>query len=83
MKVVTWNIRGCNHPRKIRTLARKIKQEKLDILFLQETKCSFESMQQIGQNIWKGYQVMVVEVDGMKRGIAILWRENEVTLMGW
>ena len=83
MKILTWNIRGCNHPRKIRTLARKIKQEKPDILFLQETKCSFQSMQKIGQKIWKGSQVMAVEADGMRGGIAILWREREVDLTGW
>ena len=82
MKIVTWNIRGCNHPSKIRTLARKIKQENPNILFLQETKCSFESMQKIGQNIWKGSQVMAVEADGMRGGIAILWREREVDPTG-
>ena len=47
MKIFSWNIRGCNHPRKIKTLARKIKLEKPDILFLQETKCSFETMMKI------------------------------------
>ena len=83
MKIGTWNIRGCNHPRKTRTLARKIKEEKPYILFLQETKCSFESIQKIGQNIWKGSQVMPVEADGMQGGIAILWRDREVDLTGW
>ena len=36
-------IRGCNHSRKINTLARKVKQERSDVPFLQETKCSFIS----------------------------------------
>ena len=80
MKIVTWNIRGCNHPRKIRTLAIKMKREKIDILLLQETKCSFESMQKIGQKIWKGSQVMAVEADGVQGGIDILWRERKVDL---
>ena len=83
MKIATWNIRGCNHPRKIQTLTRKFKQEIPDILFLQETKCSFDSMQKIGLKIWKGSQVMDVEVDGMRGGIAVLWRESEVNLIGW
>ena len=83
MNIVTWNIRGCNHPRNIRTLARKIKQEKIDILFLQETKCSFETMQKIGQKIWKGSKVMDLDADGMKGGVAILWQAQELHLMGW
>ena len=65
MKIVSWNIRGCNHPRKTRTLTRKIKQEQPDILVLQETKCSFESMQKIWQKISKGSQVMAIEAEGM------------------
>ena len=62
MKIVSWNIRGCNHPRNIKTLARKIKQEKIDILFWQETKCSFETMMKVGKRIWKGSRVMAMDV---------------------
>ena len=45
--------------------------------------CSFELMQKIGQNIWKGSQVMVVEAEGMQGGIAIPWHDREVDLTGW
>ena len=81
MKIVTWNIRGCNHPRKIRTLDRKIKQEKPGILFLQETKCSFETMQKIGQKIWKGSKVMALDTDSSKGRMTILWKPREVDLL--
>ena len=64
MKIISWNIRGCNHPRNIRTLARKMKQEKPDLLFLQVTKCSFESLKRISQIIWKGRSVMAIEAKG-------------------
>ena len=40
-------------------------------------------MQYIRQKIWKGSQVMALDVDGMKGGIAILWQAREVDLMGW
>ena len=83
MKIVSWNIRGCNHPRKIRTLARKIKKENPDILFLQETKCSFETMIKIGQRIWKRSKVMATDANGMKGGMAILWQPKEVDLLEW
>ena len=65
MKVISWNIRGCNHQRKIKALGRKIRMEKPDVLFLQETKCSYETMLRIGPKIWKGSRVMVTDVTGM------------------
>ena len=60
-----------------------MKQEKPDILFLQETKCSYETMQKIGQKIWLGSKVMALDVDGMKGGMDILWKSREVDLLGW
>ena len=68
MNIISWNIRGCNHPRKIKTLARKIKQEKPDIFFLQETKCSYETLMKVGQQIWKGSSVMATDAEGMGGG---------------
>ena len=71
MKLISWNIRGCSNPRKWRTLNSKIKQENLDILFLQETKCSYEGMEKIRSKIWKGNQVMALDAAGQSGGIAI------------
>ena len=75
MKIISWNIRGCNHPRKLKTLGRKIKMEKPDVLYLQETKCSFEKMMRIGLKVWKGSRVMAIDSVGMRGGIAILWTQ--------
>ena len=61
MKIISWNIRGCNHP-------RKMKQEKPDLFFLQETKCNFESLMRIRQRIWKGSSVMEMDAEGMAGG---------------
>ena len=65
MKIVSWNIRGCNHPRKIKTLSRKIEHENPEILFLQETKCSYETLMKVGQQIWKGSSVMETYAEGI------------------
>ena len=73
MKIISWNIRVCNHPRKVKTLARKVKQERLDVLFLQETKCNSEVMEKLGKKIWKGSRVMVIDAVGMDSGLAVLW----------
>ena len=83
MKIVSWNIRGCNHPRNIKTLARNIKQERPDVLFLQETKCSFEAMKKLRQKIWKGSRVMATDADRMAGGMAVLWRPSIIDLSEW
>ena len=33
--------------------------------------------------MWKSSKVMALDVDGMKGGIAILWSDSKVNLMGW
>ena len=83
MKLISWNIRGCCNPRKWKTLNRKVRQESSDILFLQETKCSFEYMLKIKDKIWKGSQVMATDAAGQSGGIAILWHPQLVELSNW
>ena len=80
MKIISWNIRGYNHPRKWKTLARKIKQERSDIIFLQETKCSTKGMEKNRENIWKGSRIMALDAAGMVGGIAILWHPSVVDI---
>ena len=72
MKIVSWNIRGCKHPRKIKNLTRKVKQEKPDVLFLQETKCNSEVIEKVAQNIWRGSRVMAMDSWGMVGVLVIL-----------
>lgn len=38
MKVLLWNVRGCNTPDKVHLMKRCLDQAKPDLLFLQETK---------------------------------------------
>ena len=39
--------------------------EKPDVLFLQENKCSFETMLRIGLKIWKGSRVIAIDETSM------------------
>ena len=83
MKIISWNIRGCNHQRKLKTLGRKLRMEKPDVLYLQETKCSFETMMRIGPKVWKGNIVMAIDSAGMGGGIVILWDPSRIDLSEW
>ena len=83
MKLISWNIRGCSNPRKWKAINRKLKQEPPDILFLQETKCSFGGLSKIKDKIWKGSQVMAIDAAGQSGGIAIRWQPRSVELSNW
>ena len=43
----------------------------MDILFLHETKCSYEGMEKIRSKIWKCSQVMALDTTRQSGGIAI------------
>ena len=49
MKVLSWNVRGLGSLRKLRLLKKKIMQEKLDLVFLQETKCMNQKLDEVGK----------------------------------
>ena len=72
MNIISWNIKGCGNPRKWKTLNQKIKQETPDILFLQETKCSFGGLENIKDKIWKGSNLMALDAARQSGGVAIL-----------
>ena len=61
----------------------KDKQESLDILFLQETKFSFQGLAKIKDKIWKGSQVMAIDAAGQSGGIVILWQPRLVEFLNW
>jgi len=80
MKLVSWNIRGSNSPQKRRILKRKIAKEKSTVMMLQEIKCSKEKLKIMGSKIWRGSDVIALDVDRSAGGLAILWNPQEVCL---
>ena len=72
MNMITWNIRGCNHARKIKTMEKMLKRKKPMIRFLQEIKCKLETMDKVGQRMWKGCKVMALDAIGSVGVISIL-----------
>jgi exonuclease III len=47
MKLISWNVCGLNAPSKHRMLKKRITQEKVEIVMIQETKCDRETMGKI------------------------------------
>lgn len=73
MKLISWNIRGLNGPRKGRLLKNMIMQEKPSILFLQEMKCSSVTLEKIAAKVCPSGLVATVDAQGASGGLAILW----------
>jgi exonuclease III len=72
MKLISWNIRGLNGHSKQRLLRDRIIVEQPDIMFLQETKCAGEEMDQILSRCWKQGKMISTNAIGMVGGLAIL-----------
>ena len=73
MKIISWNVRGLNGLTKKRMMKRKIQQDKLVVLFIQETKCSSETLQMFMEKIWKGCKTTAIDAKGTKGEVAIAW----------
>jgi len=80
MKLISWNIRGLNSPRKGKLLKNLIMEEKPSILFLQETKCSLNFLEKAAAKAWPGGQVIAVDAQGASGGLAILWDARKIQL---
>jgi exonuclease III len=81
MKVITWNIRGLNSPRKQRILRSRLKQEQPVLCFIQETKCNTERMETISQQQWCKYKMVTIGGHQMAGGILTLWKPQVLSLI--
>jgi exonuclease III len=82
MKIITWNIRGLNGRSKQRILTDCIKEEILDIIMLQETKCAGMEAEHIFQRIWKDCSYFYMDAVGASGGLAIIWNPSHIVLGG-
>ena len=80
MKLISWNIRGINGPKKGRLLKNMLMEEKPAILFLQETKCNQAVLEKVAAKVWPGGLVTVVDAQGASGGLAILWDARSLHL---
>ena len=83
MKIISWNIRGCKSPLKIRILKRKIEVEKPWIILLQETKCSGEELAKVARKAWPRCKRMAINANGSAGGLGILWDPQLVSLQNF
>jgi len=78
MKLTTWNIRGLGSKRKQINLSNRIKEEKLDMVFIQVEKCSIDKIREIHSKWLIKYEYLEVKVDNTVGGILTLWNPHKL-----
>ena len=81
MKVITWNIRGLNNPRKQGNLKNRVNMEQPYICFIQDTKCNMDIMEIISKKYWNKYKFLTIESQNTVGGILTLWNPQSVNLL--
>jgi len=81
MKFTTWNIRGIGNRRKQRYLSNRMKEEKLDMVFIQETKCSMEKIRDIHNKWLFKYEYLEVQENHSAGGILTLWDPQKLGIL--
>ena len=80
MKLLSWNSRGINSLKKIKILCQKIKMTNLAIVFLQETKCLANYIQDHRGIFWARCESMGIDLRGFSGGLCILWDPTRASL---
>lgn len=81
MKFITWNIRGIRNIRKQKNLSNKMKEEKPEMVFIQEIKCSMEKIRDINNKWLFNYEYLEVNIDHSVGGILTLWNPQKLGIL--
>jgi len=75
MIVLSWNCRGLGHPDAVPSLRDLIRHHKPDIIFLCETLCHANKIEEIRQSV--GYEACFsVDREGRSGGLSLLWKKE-------
>ena len=81
--MLSWNCRGLGHPRKVQVLIDLVRCKKPAIIFLMETLCGKDKLENIKRKL--GFDgLFVVDRVGHSGGFALLWDGNtNVSLLSY
>ncbi|XP_057818353.1 uncharacterized protein LOC131031290 [Cryptomeria japonica] len=80
MRTLSWNVRGCNAPNKIRLIKRCIDQVRPDFFLLQETKIKEEDVSVFSRK-FQTWKCSLVGAQGASGGLAALWKDSVVEVV--
>lgn len=81
MKIFSWNVRGLNGQTKQRLLKRKIQQEKLDLILVQETKCANNIIQIVNRKLGRRLEHMNIDSQGWEGGLVTWWNPHVLRVL--
>lgn len=76
MKIISWNIRGLNNPHKQDMVRNMIRDNKSDIVLLQETKMPKEKVESL--TLFKNGKILGSNPKGTSRGVAANWNFKHI-----
>ena len=81
-RMLSWNVRGINDPRKRDVLKSFLRDWKCDLVCLQETKLEEVSSPDV-RSLWENYSVdfAFLKAEGASRGITVMWDKNTVNFV--
>ena len=75
MIILSWNCRGLGNPQTVQDLCRMVKEKKLDMVFLMETKMRTKKMESVRDRV--GFSSMfAVDCVGKSGGLGLFWGEG-------
>jgi len=80
MKVISWNVIGLNGKSKHPILKNNLSKEELDIMLIEETKCTHDSQRQIVNIFWIHFDLLIQCSIGELRGLTIIWNPSTIIL---
>jgi len=83
MKVLSWNARGLNSQTKQHLLKKKVQKEQPDIVFVQETKYSSNTIVNISKKLGKRMEYFEIESNGWEGDLVILWNPQVIQLLSF
>ena len=84
LKVLSWNVRGANDSSKRKIIKTFIRNQKVDLLCIQETKIQPMSkgvVRSLGSGKFLGWRAL--DAEGVAGGILICWDKRSLDILDW
>jgi len=81
MNFTSWNITGIGSKRKQRLPSNWMKQAALDVIFIQETKCSIKKMKEIHSKWLNRFEFLELKAENIVGGILTLWNPQKIDVI--
>jgi len=81
MRFTSWNIKGLGSKGKQILLSNRMKQAALDVIFIQETRCSIQKIKEIHSQWLNRFEFLEVKVENIVVGILTLWNPQKIGII--